>query len=414
LFSALVAAAASLGNACHPALYWLESLGNPSIEAEQNPPKVEAVRAYCPVADRPMWQPGSKQARYHNSVGAPGPVSWSWNTADASQLEMLQAIAREVTYIGSSRGPVLVNVSITENPLAASALVPIKEGRLRIRGLHPGRLDDLEAAFQRGERPRPALEVAYGALGEIRIRSPWEQMIPLRRTHGPNLHVGHAVPVAEAVRQAIMSHVPDGASGSLTGHDADGTVLEKEHLAIVPLAHVQGPYADGDLLGMGLLLPSGLGDAEYSLLIEALGRWLAAGGIVSIGPVQWTMEIAQDAPQKSLRANRFHGWSKDWASVTPVILDRHPRRSLTIQDVVASMCGDVGLPIPERVDVTPLSLFKGGAETRRIHLGQRDYLKKSQFTHLKLSWEREVPGPLLLGRGRYFGLGVMLPLKEAA
>jgi hypothetical protein len=66
-------------------------------------------------------------------------------------------------------------------------------------------------------------------------------------------------------------------------------------------------YADGDLLGMGLLLPSGLRDAEYDLLIGALGRWLAAGGIVNIGPVRWTMEIAQDAPQKSLRANRLHG-----------------------------------------------------------------------------------------------------------
>ena len=414
LFSALVAAAASLGQACHPALYWLERQGNPNIEADENPPVVEAIRAYCPVADRTIWDAGSRQARFHNSVGSPRPVSWSWGITDCSQVEALQAIAREVTYIGSSRGPVLVHVSTAETPLSPSTLVPRHGGSLRIRGLYPGRLDELEGAFQRSERPKPTLEVAYGYLADIEIKPLWEQMIPSRRSRGPNLHVGHCVPVAEALRQAIMNHLPDGAAGSLTGHGAGGAVLEKEHLAVLPLAHVQGPYADGDLLGMGLLLPSGLPDAEYDLLIQTLGRWLGAGGIVNIGPVRWTMEIAQEAPQKSLRANRFHGWSREWASVTPIVLDRHPRRRLTIADVVTSMCGDAGLPSPDQVVATELSLFRGGAQIRRVYLGQRDYLKRSHMAHLRLCWKREVPGPILLGRGRYFGLGVMLPVKEAA
>jgi CRISPR-associated protein Csb2 len=126
------------------------------------------------------------------------------------------------------------------------------------------------------------------------------------------------------------------------------------------------------------------------------------------------MEIAQDAPQKSLRANRLHGWSREWASVTPIVLDRHPRRRLAIEDVVASMCGDAGLPKPDQVEAAELSLFKGGAQISRVYLGERDYLKKSHMAHLRLGWKREVPGPILLGRGRYFGLGVMLPVKEAA
>jgi CRISPR-associated protein Csb2 len=122
LFSALVAAAASLGNACHPALYWLESQGNPNIEADINPPVVEGVTAFCPVADRPMWDPTSRQARRHNSVGSPLPVSWSWSITDTEHLASLQGIARAVTYIGSSRGPVLVHASVTETPLSPSAL----------------------------------------------------------------------------------------------------------------------------------------------------------------------------------------------------------------------------------------------------------------------------------------------------
>jgi CRISPR-associated protein Csb2 len=55
------------------------------------------------------------------------------------------------------------------------------------------------------------------------------------------------------------------------------------------------------------------------------------------------------------------------------------------------------------------SIFKGGPQIPKVHVGQRDYLKSCHMAHLKLSWKREVPGPMLLGRGRYFGLGVLLP-----
>ena len=107
LFSALVAAAASLGEACHPALGWLETLGNPVIEADPSPPRVEAIAAFCPVADRTPWDKGARQARSINSIGTPGVVAWSWSITTAEHLADLQRIVQEVTYIGSSRGPVL-------------------------------------------------------------------------------------------------------------------------------------------------------------------------------------------------------------------------------------------------------------------------------------------------------------------
>src|SRR5258706_11169186 len=81
LFSALVAAAASLGTACHPALYWLETLGNPTIEASADPPSTNGIETYCPVADRSMWEKGSRQARWHNSIGGPSPVAWTLSAA---------------------------------------------------------------------------------------------------------------------------------------------------------------------------------------------------------------------------------------------------------------------------------------------------------------------------------------------
>src|SRR5262245_24320939 len=140
LFSALVAAAASLGNACHPALRWLETLGHPAIEADTGPPRVEATRVFCPVADRTEGERGARQARFHNTIGHAGRVAWSWPVGTTEHLAELERIVREVTYIGSSRGPVIANVSITEAPLSADAWVPDEHGMEHIRSLYAGRL----------------------------------------------------------------------------------------------------------------------------------------------------------------------------------------------------------------------------------------------------------------------------------
>ncbi|HMR32943.1 MAG TPA: type I-U CRISPR-associated protein Csb2 [Geminicoccaceae bacterium] len=418
LFSALVAAAAGLGNACHPALYWLERLGNPAIEAEIDPPAVEGILHFSPVADRAMWEDGSRQGRWHNSVGHPAPVAWSWEIDSLEHVEGIQEIAREVTYIGSSRGPVLATAYVSTTPLPLAALVPREDGSHRIRGIYPGRLDELEAAFRSGRRPRPTQTVGYGVLGEERLIPRWGQMIPLRRVRGQRLHIAHCAPITEAVRLALTRHLPDQAPGTLTGHDADGGVLTTEHLAVVPLARVdergRDPHADGDVLGVGLVIPTSCGDDAYQLLVRGLQRWLIAGGSVEIGPHRWIMQVANDDQRLSLRPDRLAGSSRTWASATPVVFDRHPRRDLSLCEVVGSMCRDAGLPPPRAVEAMPHSSIGGCVASRQHSLGRRSYLGQCHIAHLRLTWSRPVPGPMLLGRGRFFGLGMMLPLSEAA
>jgi CRISPR-associated protein Csb2 len=331
-----------------------------------------------------------------------------------AHLAELQCIVREVTYIGSSRGPVMAKAFITDTLLSTDAWVPDDHGTERIRGLYAGRLDELEAAYQKGERPRPTHAVPYARLSELRLVSPWAQLIPLRRTKGQPLYITDSVTVAEAVRQAIMRYLPDGASGTLTGHGSDGASLRDSHLAVVPLPRIDDPFADGELLGVGLLLPRELCDADYEALIGALGSWLTSGGHVDLGPIRWTLEIAHDDHRASLRDTRYAGSAAAWASVTPIVFDRHPRRTLGVEDVVRSMCRDVGLPSPRGVEVTPAGWLTGGAASREHGLGQRSYLARCFISHLRVEWPRKVPGPIVLGRGRYFGLGVMLPWREAA
>lgn len=419
VFSALVAAAASLGNARHPALYWLENQGNPAIEADPDPPVVQGVVHFCPVADRTPWEKGARQGRWQNSVGHPDPVSWSWPLETAEHVEDLGRIAQEVTYIGSSRAPVLATAHVATTDLPGHALVPHAAGPYRLRGIYPGRLGELEAAFQAGRRPGPTLAVGYARAADKPLRSIWGQMIPLRRIAGPRLHIEHSVPITEAVRLALTRHLPDGAPGLLTGHGPEGGVLAGEHLAIIPLArvdeHGSDRYADGDVLGVGLLLPAGCDDATYNLLITGLQGWLAAGGRVEIGGThRWVMEVAHGDHRRALRPSRLLGHERTWSSATPVICDRHPRRDLGLREVVAAMCRDVGLPPPEHVVASPHGAIGGSTDSRRHSLGRRSYLARHYVTHLRVTWARPVPGPILLGRGRYFGLGAMLPVTAEA
>ena len=126
------------------------------------------------------------------------------------------------------------------------------------------------------------------------------------------------------------------------------------------------------------------------------------------------MDIAQGPRPHSLQESRYKREATTWATITPVVFDRHPRRNLSLSDVVSRMCRDVGLPAPHRVEAMKYGPLKGTADSRGHSMGGRSYLRNHFTSHLRLTWSRPVPGPVLLGRGQYFGLGVMIPPKVAA
>ncbi|MEE9586831.1 MAG: type I-U CRISPR-associated protein Csb2 [Hyphomicrobiaceae bacterium] len=222
------------------------------------------------------------------------------------------------------------------------------------------------------------------------------------------------MPLAEALRHAITRHIPDGEPDTLSGHADDGDRLASDHMAIIPMPWVDSEYANGKLFGAALVLPAGVSDADYQALITALSQWLSSGGVVDVGPVRWTMGIAQGSRPYSLQESRYQRMAPTWATITPVVFYRHPRRNLTLHDVVSRMCQDVGLPAPKKVEAMSHGPVQGAAESRRHSLGGRTYLRNRYTSHLRLEWNRLVPGPVLLGRGQYFGLGVMIRAKEAA
>jgi CRISPR-associated protein Csb2 len=111
--------------------------------------------------------------------------------------------------------------------------------------------------------------------------------------------------------------------------------------------------------------------------------------------------------------------------VTPVALDQNPgdlfardpvaaaqavRRA---QETVARACERIGLPRPVSVQVMPRSLFVGAPDAPRFMPFPRNGRAfKRLCVHVDLCFDEPVSGPVLLGVGRYFGVGLCRPRGE--
>ncbi len=73
---------------------------------------------------------------------------------------------------------------------------------------------------------------------------------------------------------------------------------------------------------------------------------------------------------------------------------------------VAQVCRRIGLPEPVEVEVGHVSRLRGVPISPEFRLGRKPGMPPRPYWHAALTFDREVRGPILLGAGRYFGLGL--------
>jgi CRISPR-associated protein Csb2 len=139
----------------------------------------------------------------------------------------------------------------------------------------------------------------------------------------------------------------------------------------------------------------------------------------------WTLRREERSlPPLALRPATWCGPSFVWASVTPVVLDRHPKhdqrteRAQWRNEVVTSIvqsCERQGLPRPDLIDVDKTSWQRGAPRSKPGPNGMpwlpgKDGAAPRQQVHVLIQFPCEVQGPLLLGAGRFRGYGLCKPL----
>lgn len=229
--------------------------------------------------------------------------------------------------------------------------------------------------------------------------------------------------ITQRWREALCSHSnesPESVRTLVSGHDPSGTPVEGAHLAYVPLAFAGSEHADGHLLGMGLALPSDVAPDDRRELLQLLARMRPEGlKLGRLGVWSLDSELSQ-RPPLNLRPETWTAHPKGathWASVTPVVYDRHPKAKdkAAYLDEVAGMirdaCGNIGLPKPREVIVNAVSGHLGAPPSHNFPRLKRKDGSLRRHTHAILVFDEPVCGPVLIGAGRYRGYGVFKPMQ---
>ena len=184
-------------------------------------------------------------------------------------------------------------------------------------------------------------------------------------------------------------------------------------------------------MGIALALPRALEDgaapAEEAGLFQALARINIDGpdrleiALRLPGGKVWRLQREALPDAKSLRPDRYADTAQVWASVTPIALDRHPKAEGDVEASITAACERIGLPKPIRVVAGKHAAIRG-APAARPGAGAPDWTSWSlpapltgrRLTHAVIEFATPVAGPVLLGAGRFVGLGLCLPVREAA
>lgn len=402
------------------ALRWLESVGPPWIATPTRVGTRTTAQVFVPrnltraeVGDvRSRLRRGGDVGRQMGRVDRTFPTSvpgdeavwFFWPTAEPSldQAEALQALAEEVHYLGSSRSPVCCDMTDqapdpTYRPMSG-------RGQEALRVATEGLTDELISSRGESAWVGHGGTVAYAPPGpavQRAPRGPFGALIVLRRAAGFGLTVQHAGLLSRSLRRAVLAVAGDEAPAILHGHGRN------PHAAFVALPNVGHPSSTGEILGLAVAVPRDVDEDERDSIVTATRTVKSLA--IHEGVTPWQLEPAEDGPlRRTLDPATWVTASRHWTSATPVILDRHPkaRRRESVADMVKESFAKALLPVP--IDVrTARYPWLPGAVPAAMHAGHG--LPTGLRVHIDVKFDHEVTGPLLVGRGRYFGIGLLRP-----
>ena len=382
-----------------------------------------------------------KQGRFFPSVTPHDPrVSFLWGVPAPDEVaEALDRLLRRVTRLGHPSS--LVSCRLIAN--ASGATFEIGEDGDNMRAVRRGQLAELERQFSRhrGLKPRalPYENVQYRAVAKSaqqpdRERKPntagqWIvfEFMPGSRSYPAT----RAVELATALRAAVFHHADNPIPEEISGHLPDGRPTAVPHVAFLPLPYVGFEHADGRLLGLAVSVPDPVSADARRAVYRAIGNWEQSARHddlrLTLG-AQGMVHLRRQRGPATLVSLRPGAWSRDscrWVSATPIALPRHPGRLgggtaaararawASAESSVALACDHVGLPEPMSVEVSQGPLIKGARSTRRFpefsQNGRAGRPVRRQLLHASVTFEHPVAGSLVLGAGRFLGLGLMRP-----
>ena len=391
-------------------------------------------------------------------------VYFIWQTEQlGTHREGLESLTAKVTHVGHSAS--LVQAWVPDNEETPESTWEPTEGVAthRLRVFSPGRLDALAQMYNkadvleyselkaqsdasRGARRRRVNETIserFGSRVPVSLRPTpvrWQGYAKPVDTEppdvpssifAPNLVVlsirGSRIPVTTTLRltQALRGALMDSCLEQpppewFSGHTPEGTPTTSPHMALLSLPFAGRQHADGRVMGLALALPRTLSPQDAARCLSTFlyepdtglprqhrlfdGRWFECEVEVEV----------RERPQFNLRASTWTQPSRVWASVTPIVLNRHfegDDRWERAAESVKDACEHIGLPRPLEVLLHSTSLVEGVPLSREFpRLSRKSDGGLQRHAHAVVIFEEPVQGPVALGAGRFRGYGLCRPM----
>ena len=131
---------------------------------------------------------------------------------------------------------------------------------------------------------------------------------------------------------------------------------------------------------------------------------------------EWLLEMEDRASSPiTLRSEVWTHAARRWATVTPIVFDRHPKGSdkeRQAEQMVEEACERIGLPHPVDAILSQVSLHIGVPHSRSFPAMRRKSDNgRLQHLHTVVTFPEPVTGPVILGAGRYRGYGLCRPVQ---
>jgi CRISPR-associated protein Csb2 len=435
LFQALVAGLYDRRNlaAKEEVLKWIERLPAPEIFVPEYRRNLSPLHVFQPDNDDAPPIEGHVRSgtqsldRYILAEGAL--VIYCWRTAgECPDPEALEELAGSVDYLGKSEDMVMISVNGLGDRTGLRRLYPVTKGPLKLSVPRPGFLADCKRRYPRQHsrfiaRRGVTRDVCYSPSPDNAAAVPIAFYDVLRGDgNGRNGRFLDFAPFqlrqlsgmvrGTMIREAVTLGLNNSDVERLVrGHHeesrqrvayADG----EQHFAVVPIPSMnEGWDADGRLRHVAIVGYGITGDTDRNLF-EILTTKLHEASLTDNGRTVGALHL-KDAKYLGYMGNFFQGKSRRWQSITPVVLTRYDNRPSR----PTSRC--LGLSDAELESIETITAFRGSLlptseHPKNYQVG--DYLASRPRVHLEIRFKSEQSGPMLIGKGRYVGLGLMVPI----
>lgn len=339
---------------------------------------------------------------------------WPELAPSPGQLESITSRAARVSYLGCSDSPVRLSVSTETAPdRTERQWIPQPSGAHSTPVPYPGFTKALDGAFEqwlRGPVRRawlPTRRARYTPPGETRSIPPPHPTVLWFLLDRP-VSGRFALPVTETLRAATLDLYErfgnDDVPPVLHGHGFANS--GGNHAQFLALPDVGSPHSSGRIHGVAVWLPPET-EAETTAKVQVALAHLDT----LVRPGWFESTVRSHGGERRPRAaspERWEGPSSRWVSAFPVVHERWSRAGPD-RDEVERWFQHAGFECRVlRCRTSKVPLLPGSARLRpeQVH---REGRSRHPYSFFEVQLDREIQGPVVIGRGRQFGMGLMAP-----